>query len=715
MAISTRTRPDRNSAVTSLTIRDHLNTFFYYHKVAATTFLVVAVLGLILALTVPIPYRAQSTLLVLFAGYYDQSAGGRGGVPVAPAIGELVSVEAQILDSPELHREVVMARLGPNNTDPQVFDKQVREFESRFHLEQNDLANTLNLSYYDVDPKRAAATLEDLLARYFKQRATIFTSGRTAMLAGQRDQARSQLDRANAELLAFQQEHGVVNITDQISRAVALENLLVQRKMENEAALAQDRAGLAALQASTAHVKSDILLFNDNAEIARALATMQISLLDLQARRAEVASRYMDGSPFVQQLDKQIADLKANIARNKQQMISASRVGHNSYYDTVQDRLSGLLTTIAGQAARQKELEAQVAEARSRSESLISVAGKLRQMQADRDLLAENFNTAARLYEQVNIQQEQASKVNSTNVRVIQPPVTPSQRNISRGLLVAAALVAAVVISGLTVLLRATMRETFLSPEQIERSLLLSVLCAPITSRRAAPRGTAAPPPRRLTASVAHADYGRLASAIHFSSNAASKTVVMLAANDGEGMSRLMRGLALELSGRSARPVLVLDMTAAKSRPYGEPNAQGQIEWPDVEGAEQELIVYVAKPVLDLEFSQVSRQNIVVAWASDSTQQASWQYASGLFESLKRDYAYVLVHAPSSTRSFHGIENAARADAVVLVIQAENTRKPVAQTLKDQVLDSGGNIIGVAMTNRRAYIPGFFYRLFLNK
>lgn len=92
----------------------------------------------------------------------------------------------------------------------------------------------------------------------------------------------------------------------------------------------------------------------------------------------------------------------------------------------------------------------------------------------------------------------------------------------------------------------------------------------------------------------------------------------------------------------------------------------------------------------------------------------SWDHAAALFDALRKDYEYVLVHAPATTQSFYGIENAALVDAVVLVLRAEVTRKPLLQGLKQQVLDDGGKIVGIAMTYRRAYIPAFFYRFFLN-
>lgn len=736
MVISTRTRPDRKDAPAALTARDHLNTFFYYRKVAAWVFLAVAALGIFLSVVFPIPYRAQATLLVLFAGYYDQSNDVRGSA-MMPAIGQLVSVEAQILHSPELHRQVVMSELGPNASS-RKFDRTLQDFESRLHIEQNDLANTVTLSYYDTDPKRAAHVLSILLTQYFRQRATIFTSGRAAMLSGQRDEVRAKLDKADADLMAFQKAHGIVNIDDQIVHAVTLENLLIQRKMENAASLVQDQGALIALKAATRGVQPDIVLYSDNGEMVHALATMQISLVELESRRSELASRYMASSPFVQQLDKQIADLRQNIARQKQQLSKVTRYGHNSYYDTVQDRLTSLETSIAGEISRQKELTGQIAEAHARSQGLIAVADQVHQMQTDRDILADSYRERARQVELADIQQAQASKANSTNVRVIQAPLPPTRRSVSVSLLMAASVAVALAISALVVLVLASLRETFLSPEQAERSLVLPVLSAPIIMRRIAARrrstvpaakqqagkpegGGAISPVRRrprgmLSVRLAHTAYGRMASAIHGSSDTPSKVVMMLAPGKDEGVHRVIQGAAVELARRSTKPVLIFDMNSSSDASvYGQANEQGMIDWPNVERIGDARVADRNKSVAEVDLHPVVGQNIVIARPKSGALMSMWQRADSLFRDLSQDHQYVLIHGPSSTRSFDGIEHAAAVDAVVLVVRAESTRKPVALGLKEQVLDAGGKIIGIAMTYRQVYIPKFFYRFFLSR
>ncbi|WP_081636226.1 hypothetical protein [Pandoraea sp. SD6-2] len=739
MAITTRTRPDRRAAVVDVTIRDYLNTFFYYRKIATTVFLAIVAIGILAALFVPIPYKAQATLLVLNAGYYDQTNNPNPGVSMQPPPGQLNGVEAQILSSPELHRDVILSKLGPGATESDI-NRELQNFERRLHIEQNDLANTISLTYSDTDPKVAADALARLLDKYFRQRASIFTSGRVNLLVSQRDDVGKQLDKADADLLAFQKKHGIVKIDDQTSRAVQLEAELVQRKLETDAKLAQDRSELKSLQTSTKDVRSTIPIYADDSESSRAINGMQVTLMELETKRADFASRYLPTSPFVQQLDKQIADMRANIANQKQQMMTATRLGHNNYYDVVQERLAVLNASIAGGLAQQSALDDQIKQTRSKLQGMSDVSSQLSQLQARHDILADSFKDRSRQVELARVQQGQVSQINGTNVRVIQAPFPPSQRSVSASLLIAASIVAGLLISALTVLIMASMRETFLSPEQVERALLLPVVNAPVLlggDRRTGaadvagaagatgaagaaavhPANAASADTEPAFARPAHLAYGRMIAAINSATDAHAKVVMALSSGKNDGLPSVIQGLTTELEHRTAKPILILDIASTPDSPtYGKPNAQGLLAWPS-NGGSGTLNADATAPadsaaIDDLKFTRVEDHNIVVAQPRSGAIPSSWQQVNRLFEALRESHDYIVVHAPPSSQSFTGIENASLADATVLVVRAEVTRKPVVAELKAQVEDAGGRLIGVALTHRRGYIPSFVYRFF---
>jgi uncharacterized protein involved in exopolysaccharide biosynthesis len=732
-----------------VTTRDILNTFFYYRWTVVSVFFTVFILGSIVAFVLPPTYKAGASLLALFAGYYDQSDRTTGGTTQQFQTGQLISVEAQILSSRELHRAVVMKELDPKASSAEI-DRALQHFESNFRIEKVDLANTINVSYVDTNPQRAADTLNRLLTEYFHERAGVFTSGRVAFLTTQRDKIKAQLNKANAELISFQQAHGIVNADAQIQSAVALNGLLVQRKLENDNTLAQDRATLASLLSEAKNVPSTILLYVDNTEAAHAVDTMQLALLQLQARRADLASRYLPGSAFVQQLDKQISDMRKSIERQKDHLLNSSRSGHNTYYDTVQDRIVRLTSDIAGEASRQKTIDNQLKASLDKLNDLIQVANQLRRMDIDRDLLTSSFQNFSRQVEQARIDQNQADTVSSTNVRIIQAPFVPTRRDNPPALFVGGSFLAALLIAGLTVLVLSSLRETFISPEEIERSMALPVLSAPISrmtppspmdrfrGRRPGSWGNLRDnlarylpwlKPRQPaifqtalqlgtggTGKRARTEYGRMISAIDNSSDGASKVVLMLSFRGDDGLLPIVQGLAMELERRSNKPILVVDMASAGDNAlYGRPDEHGRLSWPSGEdiapngfnvGSMPETVA--SQEVLT--FQPVGHHHIVVARPKPDAFLPAGRQSAALFDELRQAHDYILIHAAPASQAFTGIENAILADATVLAIRAEATRKPVAVTLRSQILDAGGKVVGIAMTHRSSYIPAFIYR-----
>lgn len=719
MVISTRARPPRKEGVvyTHITTRDYLNTLFFYRKIALMVFVWTVAIGVIIGLMQKPAYRAEARLLTLLAGYYNQSSVNDG--PAAqPVEGQLVSIEAQILNSSELHRAVLKTLLGPNASHKQIND-ELQSFEKHFHLQQDDLASTISLFYTDTNPKRAADMLDRILAEYFLERAAIFTSGRVSSLAARRDLVRAQLDKLNANMVAFQTKYGIVSIEDQIAHAVALQGLIRQRKLENNGALAQDRSTLASLLTSAKDVPATILLYSDNGEAARTLDTMQLSQLQLEARRADLASRYMPTSPFVKQINRQIKALRVSITQQKEKLIGVERYGHNAYYDTVQDRLSVVSSNIKGEIARQKELEEQIKTADAGLQSLIGAANELSQMQTDRNILTESLRSLSRQVELASIDRIQADSASSTNVRVIQAPFPPSQPINPLSMFIGASIAAGIVLPALTILFLVSLRETFLSPEQVERVLSLPVLSAPVTPRAKGTRrwfglrrkkSKAAQQPGSYPARIL---YGRTIAAIDTSSDALTKLVMMIAFNEGDGLLEIVQGLSAELERRSSRPILVLDMASTPDAPplYGMPNEQGELPWLFSDGESRSDSPAPEEDTLKLlEFLPVAGHDILVARPREGTLTLTPHETVSLFDALRARHDYVVVHAPPVSRSFLGVENARLADATILAVRAEKTRKPVVLGLKEQIQEAGGWIVGVILTHRKSYIPAFIYR-----
>jgi len=80
------------------------------------------------------------------------------------------------------------------------------------------------------------------------------------------------------------------------------------------------------------------------------------------------------------------------------------------------------------------------------------------------------------------------------------------------------------------------------------------------------------------------------------------------------------------------------------------------------------------------------------------------------WESLRQQFDMILIDSPPFETSPDGIAISRRVDGVVLVLEAEKTRWPVAERMKEQILLNGGNILGIVFNKRRYHIPEFVYK-----
>jgi uncharacterized protein involved in exopolysaccharide biosynthesis len=629
---------------------------------------IIIVIGVAAAVVIPPSFTARARLLTLSSGVYElQPANPNNARVVTPLIA--VDVEMQLLDSAELHRTTVRHLVGPLVPNDE-FEKQVGIFEDHLKVSKLETGNVIEVTFRDRDPKKAANALQALLAAYFDERAGVLTSGRVGFLTEQRDKIKTQLDAANAQIEAYAKEHGVVDIAGQINTAVSLDGLVRQRVAEADTAVADAHRSQEVLTASAQEVPREVQLYSDNTEATHTIGTMEAELFTQEAKRADLASRYMTTSPFVKQADAQIAALKASIEQQKKEMPEARRTGYNTYKDTVTDRLSQAQATLAGAQARRSVLEGQMSSSQVRLKELITVNDTIGRLTSQRDLLAETAKDYSAQLEQARIQQNQAMGSSTTNVRVIEEPLPPRKRGNPPFLFVAAAVVAAVLVAMVVVIVVSSMRETFLTPEDAERALQLPVLCD------VARQDHLGLPRRR--------EFGRLIAALDsVPTSGMGKTVLLLTSQNEGKVDVVAQGLAEALEPRAPGRVAIIRMEEETEAP--------------VEGTPLMLRPLSRDAVMNIGMTMTRKR------------------LTNLFHEFRSTYDYVVITAPPASAWFESLELTTVADLSVMVVNAETTRKPVAQTVLAQAGYIGGNVDALVMTGRRYYIPAWLYRLLLGR
>lgn len=183
------------------------------------------------------------------------------------------------------------------------------------------------------------------------------------------------------------------------------------------------------------------------------------------------------------------------------------------------------------------------------------------------------------------------------------------------------------------------------------------------------------------------------------------KVIQFIGAHEGEGTSSIVREFARVASKIKNKPVLLLDAekrSANQSLLFGiTPENKREDEWDSEETMERAI-------------AKIEDSDSPVCLISQNTiLYPKYFYSpkiSVFWEKLKERFDLILIDSPPASVSPDGIAISRNVDGVVLVLEAEKTRGPVAQNLKDRIQKNGGNLLGIIFNKRRHYIPEFLYK-----
>lgn len=183
------------------------------------------------------------------------------------------------------------------------------------------------------------------------------------------------------------------------------------------------------------------------------------------------------------------------------------------------------------------------------------------------------------------------------------------------------------------------------------------------------------------------------------------KVILFLGAKGGEGTSTVVSSLARVIAERFNRKVAVLDTDTLHPTQHQllgvSPVVVG---WDDVlrgtEPAEKAFYRTNGDRLWVVPVSSARAGTVQVIDAPGM---------EGFFGALRERFDLVLIDCAPATVFPDSIVLSRKADGMVLVVEAESTRWPVAETVCQQVTKAGGKVIGIVFNKRRYYIPKFVY------
>jgi len=183
------------------------------------------------------------------------------------------------------------------------------------------------------------------------------------------------------------------------------------------------------------------------------------------------------------------------------------------------------------------------------------------------------------------------------------------------------------------------------------------------------------------------------------------KTVQFMGTRHGEGTSVIVREFAKICAFNLGKTVVLLDANQREPSQLRFFNIEPEHGW---EECLRDTVPF------ENTVHQIGEQKLYVGQVSVHAAYAPRVFdlpqIGPFFEGLKRNFDLVLIDAPPAGASPDGFALSRRVDGVVVVVEAEKTRRQVAKRVLTSIEQLGGHVLGVILNKRRYPIPAFVYK-----
>jgi uncharacterized protein involved in exopolysaccharide biosynthesis len=474
----------------SFTLRDFAAIGFRRKRVLAFCFGGILLGVMLAALVVPTRYRAETKLLVK-KGRLDPVVTPEQTAPVVfrdTVTEEELNSEVELIVSEDLLRNVVLEcgldhrkslfGLGTWQKDDARIAKAVRRLREELGVELIKKTNLISISYESESPELAARVLRTLSDAYIQKHVEVHhPEGQEKFFEQETEQYRKALADAEQRLKEFSDQQGGVAPTQ-------VRDLTLQKLTEFNGTLASTRTEMAGTekriqdlesqQKSTPSRLTTQMKKGDNAQVLEALKN---TLMTLELKRTELLTKYQPTYPLVTEVDTQIADTKAALAKEETSPVSEETTDQNPTYQWINSELAKAKADLSGLQARQTATQA-IVNLYANSARALDEKGLLQQ-----DLLrAQKANEESYLlYQKKREEARIASALDQTrilNVVITEPPSVPALPSRSPWVFaMVGCLLACVLTAGLAVTLDYA-DQSLRTPSEVSSELKIPLLAA---------------------------------------------------------------------------------------------------------------------------------------------------------------------------------------------------------------------------------------------
>lgn len=442
---------------------------------------------------VPTPRYTSDASLLLRLGreyFYTPEVGdATAAAPVAFDREQTLRAEVEILTSRDVEEAAIakigLARIYPKMAEAKVdtpANEQKRlasaliEFNRNLDVVLAKDTNVVHLSFTHTDPVMATEALSAVIDIYLDKRRAIFNASSSTGTQEHVASLRYRLNETEHRLDELKRTRNIQSFPEQQTLLLAQRQSVEMKLADASLALAQSAGRAAALKSGLASTPAAVELSAET-QRSESVDSTRKTLLDLRLKERDLSSKFTDSNPTVQDVRTDIARTEAFLKDLESRPSRLVKTGRSPVRDGIESDLAKSLADQGQATASNRALLVERDDIAARLTRLTSSQRELETLDRERKQLEIALDSATRrLEDEVVVQGLDASRKSS--VKLLQAAREPLQAHSIRLVLLVIGTLFSVACALLVAFVSALWRDTFLSPDDVQRSLGLPLLAA---------------------------------------------------------------------------------------------------------------------------------------------------------------------------------------------------------------------------------------------
>ncbi len=349
--------PAGNGGATPLAARSFLYAVFKHRRLVFGVFAIIFIGSAVAAFTRPRTWLGSSKILVKLGETVQLAPAEAPSRSVAmPMNQEVVKTEADIVKSRDVIVEAVR-RLGITPEAGTSMDELVDGLQRGLTVTQTPGTNILQINFLGKNPERAARMVNAITDVYLDHHNRVYR--REGMYSFYNEQLRileTQMKDAQRRLRGYLAKIGVVDVESEIK-------LLAEDAIEQEKSLRAHLGKIKAIDRKLQHVNRQLagtparIAYAEEYQSNPTGQTYKNKLAELEIERANIAQRYMPGDRRLRDIGAQISDVRQELAREQDSVLSKQTVRKNELHTELQRNVFALEALQADAKARKPVMQ----------------------------------------------------------------------------------------------------------------------------------------------------------------------------------------------------------------------------------------------------------------------------------------------------------------------------------------------------------------------